>query len=77
MFFIPLVFGGAAATYMHKKFPKATEAAAAGVAMATIWTAKKVGQLAEKGLDKIQESQKASVVKTLENTGGRAMKRGG
>ena len=53
MLFIPLLFAGAAATYLHKKFPKATEAVAAGVAVATIWSAKQVGKLAEKGLDKL------------------------
>jgi len=51
MFFIPLLFGGVAATYMHKKFPKTTEAVAAGVTTATVWTLKKVGDAAMKAVN--------------------------
>jgi hypothetical protein len=64
MFFIPLLFGGAAATYMHKKFPRATEAVAAGVTTATVWTLKKAGDAAMKAVDKMLAEPE---VKTIEN----------
>jgi hypothetical protein len=40
MFFIPIVAGGIAATYLHKKFPGPTEAVAKGVTKATVWVLK-------------------------------------
>ena len=48
---IQFILGGLAATYMHKKFPKQTEAVARGALKAAAWTAKKAGQAVTKYSD--------------------------
>ena len=41
---IELVIGGIAATYMHKRFPKQTEAVARGIVRGSGWVIKKAAQ---------------------------------
>jgi hypothetical protein len=40
-----LILGGVAATYLHKKFPKATEAVASGIVKSTAWVARKTAKM--------------------------------